>query len=294
MRTRAVKSSRSKAARRPRRWLKRPSPRALKLAGALAGVAMSAGAVVYLAHAGLPAPAQAALNGLQGHLLSASAHLGLSVQEVYVDGRVETPAPDVLHVLDVSRGAPILAFDPADAKAELEKLPWVKNASVERRLPNMVYVHLTERQPLALWQRHGELAVVDRDGVEIRGADVRRFAALPVIVGDDAPPHAASLLDLLAAEPALNQHVTAAIRVGDRRWNVRLDLGQGRAIDVLLPEENPGTAWARLAELARADGLLEHNITAVDLRLPNRLVVRVVQANSPAPHQGGKSAKKST
>lgn len=286
------KTPKPKPARRPRRWLKLPPPRVQKLAAVLAGLGVLVGTTAYFAEAGLPRPARAALDAAETQGLAASAALGLSVQQVLVDGRAETPAADVLHVLDVSRNAPILAFDPTEAKAELEKLPWVKSASVERRLPNIVYVRLTEREPLALWQRHGQLTLIDRDGVGIPGADLSRFASLPVVVGDGAPKHAAALFALLATEPELAHRVTAAVRVGERRWNLRLDLGNDRTIDALLPEENPGAAWARLADLDHQQHLFDHNITAVDLRFPDRLVVRV--PTPPAPAHAEKHGKKST
>ncbi len=290
----SMKKTKTKSARRPRRWLKLPSTRAQKLAAVLAGVGALAGGVAYLAEAGLPPRARIAVDALENDALVASARLGLSVQQVLVDGRVETPAADVLHVLDVSRNAPILAFRPADAKAELEKLPWVKTASVERRLPNVVYVRLVEREPLALWQRRGQLTLIDREGVEISGADLSRFATLPVVVGDGAPKHAADLFALLATDPDLARRVAAAVRVGDRRWNLRLDLGDGRTVDALLPEENPGAAWARLSELDHSKGLFDHDIVAVDLRFPDRLIVRVVRATPPTSARPDKHAKKST
>lgn len=286
--------TKTKPARRPKRWLKLPSPRVRKLAGVAAGAVVLAAGGAYVAKAGLPSAARAALAAAQHDALMASAGLGLSVQQVLVDGRVETPAADVLHVLEVSRNAPILAFDPADAKAQLEKLPWVKTASVERRLPNIVYVRLVERQPLALWQRNGQLSLIDRDGTVIQGADIQRFASLPIVVGDGAPQHAADLFQLLAKEPDLARRITAAVRVSDRRWNLRLDLGGGRLIDALLPEVNPAAAWERLADLDHKQGLFDHNIIAVDLRFPDRLIVRVVQPTPPTAARSEKRGKKST
>jgi cell division protein FtsQ len=61
------------------------------------------------------------------------------------------------------------------------------------------------------------------------------------------------------------------VRVGGRRWNLHLDSG----IDVALPEQDPESAWHRLAAADRSDKLLARNIEAVDLRLPDRLVVRL-------------------
>lgn len=288
--------SRPKTARRPRRWLRwRPSPRQLRIGLWFTAMTLVAAPAVYVAQRGLPAPLSDAALNAHRQAIAATARAGLTVQEIFVEGRGETRPAEVLAVLDLKRGTPILTFDPAEAKAELEKLPWIKSADVERRLPDTVYVRLIERRPLALWQRHGRLALIDQDGDEIVGAAVARFAALPVVVGEDAPPHAATLLALLATEADLQSRVLAAIRVSGRRWNLQLDLGESRVIEVQLPEINPASAWAKLAEAVREGSLLEKNVTAVDLRLPDRLVVRVIREAPPAPPpKRGKSDKKST
>jgi cell division protein FtsQ len=65
-------------------------------------------------------------------------------------------------------------------------------------------------------------------------------------------------------------HVRAAVRVGGRRWNLRLAGG----IDVQLPEQDPSSAWLRLAQYQRSHSVLSRDVTVVDLRLPDRLIVR--------------------
>jgi cell division protein FtsQ len=287
---------RSKTARRPRRWLRwRPSPRQVRIGLCLTAVALVAAPALYVVQRGMPTPLSDAALHAHRQAIAATARAGLTVKEIFVEGRGETRPAEVLAVLDLKRGTPILTFDPAEAKAELENLPWIKSAEVERRLPGTVYVRLIERRPLALWQRHGRLALIDQDGDEIVGADVARFAALPVVVGEDAPPYAATLLALLATEADLQSRVLAAVRVSGRRWNLQLDLGESRTIEVQLPEINPASAWAKLAEAVREGSLFEKNVTAVDLRLPDRLVVRVIREAPPAPPpKRGKSDKKST
>ena len=199
-----------------------------------------------------------------------SADAGLAVDDVLVEGRHRTDAGAILAALEVERGLPILAFDPHAAKQRLEALPWVAKAAVERRLPSWIYVSLTERQPLALWQLDGKLTVIDSDGTVIPGAKIERFASLPLVVGQDAPAHAADLLALLDSEPNLRPLVTAAFRVSGRRWNLRLEGG----IDVQLPEAGADLAWAKLAEVERQQQVLERDVIVSDLRLPDRLIVR--------------------
>ena len=84
---------------------------------------------------------------------------------------------------------------------------------------------------------------------------------------------------MLAAEPALQARVTAAVRVGGRRWNLRLDSGQ----DVLLPEINPAAAGAPLAELEREQSVLSRDLKVIDMRLPDRLTLKLNPSALPAP-----------
>jgi len=61
------------------------------------------------------------------------------------------------------------------------------------------------------------------------------------------------------------------VLVGGRRWNLHLDNG----IDVRLPEENGAAAWSSLARIEREHKVLEKDLVSVDLRDPDRLVVRL-------------------
>ncbi|MBV9964523.1 MAG: FtsQ-type POTRA domain-containing protein [Alphaproteobacteria bacterium] len=220
---------------------------------------------------------QLLLSRATNRLVAASAALGLVVTNIEVEGRETTDALTVVAALSAARGTPILAISPSRAKQQLEALPWVRSAIIERRLPGTLFVRLTERHPLALWQHEGIQQLIDRDGTVIPVEDLGRFAKLPIVVGDDAAIHAAALIDVLASEPELGARVTAAIRIGERRWNLRID----DAVDVLLPEEKPDLAWHQLAELERSSNLLKRDVQTVDLRLPDRLVLRVTGAPAP-------------
>ena len=203
-------------------------------------------------------------------LVVGAAKIGFSVGEILVVGRTETPQADLLAVLALERGSPMFAFDASAARRRVEALPWVLRASVTRMLPATVVLKIEERQPLALWQHEGRFALIDREGRVILREGLERFGHLPLVVGEDAPPHAAAILATLASEPQLMNRVTALVRIGGRRWNVRVD----GAIDVRLPEDDPAAAWKRLAEYERTQSVLGRDVKILDLRLPDRLIVR--------------------
>jgi cell division protein FtsQ len=236
-------------------------------------------------------PAGTSLQDLASAALSTTGELGLVVDNIEVEGRTTTDTATILAALGAHAGTPILAVSPTRAKEQLEALPWVRSASIERRLPGTLHVRLVERKPLAVWQHDGKQELIDRDGTVIPVTDLSRFAKLPTVVGGDEARHgAASLIELLASEPDLAARVTAIVLVGDRRWNVRVD----NAIDVLLPEDDAAGAWSKLARLERTNQVLQRDVQTVDMRLSDRLVMRVSDpAKDPSPakktHPGGKS-----
>jgi cell division protein FtsQ len=255
----------------------------LALAAGLAGGAVLSG--VLPARGLNPGQGQAQSHGFVGSALTLSGKLGLVVTDIEVTGRATTDRETILAALDAHYGTPILGVSPTRAKAQLEALPWVRSAAIERRLPGTIYVRLVERQPLAVWQHDGKQELIDRDGTVIPVNDLSRFAKYPTVVGDDQARHgAAQLLDLLANEPSLASRVTALIMVGDRRWNARID----NAIDVMLPEDDIAGAWSKLAQLEKTNRILQRDVEAIDLRLPDRLVLRVNDAAPPKDAPGGK------
>jgi cell division protein FtsQ len=196
--------------------------------------------------------------------------LGLTIQDILVEGRVRADRERVMAAIGVDRGDSLLRFDAAGARSKLEQLPWVETAIVERRLPDVIYVKLVEHKPLALWQNEGKFALVSPKGAVILPEATSQFARLPIVIGKDAPMHAESLLLMLATEPALATRVQAATRLGDRRWNLLMDNG----VEIRLPEEEAELAWARVAAADRERKLLARDVQMIDLRMPDRMIIR--------------------
>lgn len=188
--------------------------------------------------------------------------------------------------LDIGRGDPILGFSPQAARERLETLPWIERAHVERRLPETIHVRIKEREAFAIWQNRGRFAVIDRAGNVVTTDQLGAFVGLPLVVGAGAQEHAAALHDLLLAHDAILQRTQALVRIGERRWNLRLHSGT----DVLLPEGHEAPALNRLAELHARHALLDRPLVAIDMRLPDRLVLRPPPAPPPTPQQQRRSA----
>ena len=246
---------------RRQRWLIRPA------AWTALGLAVVAGGVLTVRTV-QPGSALARMREAIG------ASTDLRVAEVVIEGRSNTPEAQLRTALNVKPGDLLLGFSLEAARARIEALTWVQSASVERRMPGTVVVNLTERRPFAVWQRDNRFVLIDRAGQVVAEQDPVKdqaaFGVLPLVVGVGAPDHAAELLDALAQYPLLKQRVVAAVRVGERRWNLRLNTGA----DVMLPEGHIAVAMGRLMEFQQAQGVLDRPLSVLDLRLPDRFTLR--------------------
>lgn len=267
-------NARAKEPERPspvRLWLRRRRKLLRPAAYGLAGLA-GAGALVMLVLALDPGSRLRFL--VENAAVLARDAAGFAVQEVEVVGRQNTPKELLYSALGVSRGDPILAFSPEAAKERLETIAWVQEAAVERHLPDRIVIRLKERAPFAIWQNQGRFAIIDKDGREVASDRLDAFGPLPLVVGAGGNIAAAALIDVLHDAPDLLARTQALVRISERRWNLKLYNGA----DVMLPEGHEAAAIARLSELHRQNALLDRPLAAIDLRLPDKLVLRPIPA----------------
>jgi len=254
---------RSKAARkRLQAWLRR----AYMGLGAVAAVALVMAGISEYRSSGVSKTIGQAIDGAYG----ATARAGFAVRTLSLEGRSRTPLSAVKEALAIRPGTPILAVSLEELRARLETLPTVRTADVQRVLPDTLSVHINERQPVALWQSQGRLHLIDDSGAVMDDLALEDFPHLPLLVGSGAPSHVNEVLALLAASPEMKERVMAFMRVGDRRWDIRLEDGP----DVKLPQDNAVATWARFTTQPALHGMLSEPLRTIDLRLPGRIVLR--------------------
>lgn len=200
-----------------------------------------------------------------------SADAGLAIRTVVIVGREKTPEPLLAAAIGAVPGRPILAYSISEARARIEGIAWVRSAIVERVLPDTIRVVLNERRPFAVWQNQGKFTLIDQAGNTVTDSDIFTFAdKLPLVVGVGAPLAAGDLMKSFNGFPVLSGRLVAAVRVGERRWDLCMTSGA----NVLLPEGAEPAALAKLAELQTSKALLDRPLQEIDLRLPDRLRLR--------------------
>ncbi len=191
--------------------------------------------------------------------------------DVTVEGRDYVERSDILAALNVSRGDSLLGIDLQASRKRLEAIDWVEWATVERRLPDTLYVTLKERRAVAIWQNGSEYTLIDANGRTVRASRMPPGAeTLLLLGGPGAPDHVGDLLLLLTYEPTVARQLRSAVWVGQRRWNLILNNG----VEIWLPEEDAVAALQHLAKLDGQHKLLSREFGVVDLRLPDKLYLR--------------------
>ncbi|AOG08844.1 cell division protein FtsQ/DivIB [Agrobacterium sp. RAC06] len=200
-----------------------------------------------------------------------TASAGFAVEDVRVSGNQHTSEIDILQLLGLDGSTSLLGLDIAAARQALSELPWVESAEVRKVYPSTVEVVLRERQAYGIWQHGNDLSLIERSGSVIAPLRDNKFASLPLFVGRDAETAAAAIDEEFSRWPAIASRVKAFVRVGGRRWDVHLENG----IVVRLPEENVPGALALLNRFDVEQQVLSRDIAVVDLRLPDRVAVRL-------------------
>ncbi len=211
-----------------------------------------------------------------GFVDSAIADAGFGISSIHLSGNLRTPPAAILAALSFEPGQSIFSADIQSARARLLALDWVADAEVRRQYPDSIAVSIVEKLPFALWQADDGLFVIERSGRVIARARASDYPNLPFFLGDSAPASGAELADAIAQHRAVAARVKAMQRVSERRWNLLLDDG----VVVKLPETNWAKQLDALEFLIVDKGILERDITEIDLRSPDNFFFRLRNGDS--------------
>ncbi|MES2215283.1 MAG: FtsQ-type POTRA domain-containing protein [Pseudomonadota bacterium] len=188
---------------------------------------------------------------------------GIVLENVLVAGQNNLSTSDIVSYLNADVGTPLLSINIDDIRKALEENDWVKEVVIERRLPSTIYINISEREPIAIWQHNKKLNLVDADAHVIKTENIEKFSKLLHVVGSDAHLHAGNLNHELRADPELAKKIVSAVRYGERRWNIILE----QDITVKMPSDQDfAGAFAYLSKLYKAGKLFDHQYKTIDLR----------------------------
>lgn len=213
---------------------------------------------------------------------------GFRITSLSIGGRKQLSQEEVLAIGGVNGRSSLLFLNAADVRDKLKASPWIADATVLKLYPGRLSIEIKERKAFALWQQGGRMSVIAEDGAVLEPFVASRFTNLPLVVGKGADVQARDFLALLAQYPQIKPDVKAVIYVGERRWNLRMNSG----LDIRLPEHGVANALTTLTKLDKEEKLLSRDITAIDMRLPDRLTVRLSEEAGKARDELFKKSKR--
>ncbi|MFT5744224.1 MAG: cell division protein FtsQ [Paracoccaceae bacterium] len=194
------------------------------------------------------------------------------VQMMAVDGADEALSRDIRDVLPVE--FPVSSFDLnlEEMRQTVEALNAVGDATLRVRPGGILQVDIVQRVPVAVWRQSDGLRLIDADGHIVAPLHYRGDRAdLPLVAGDGAREDLAEGLALYHAAGPLAPRMRGVVRMGERRWDIVLDRDQR----ILLPTDDPVSAFERVVALAQAQDMLERDVVIVDMRNADRPTIRL-------------------
>lgn len=212
--------------------------------------------------------------GLTQEFYAFTTKIGFTLDDIIIEGREKTSRQDILNILNLRRGDNIFNIDIHALKQKIETLPWVKTATIKRSYyPNILLISIVEREVASIWQINERFHPIDTEG-NVISADFKPTRPILLIVGEGAPENINELLDIIKKDNDLYQRVKVANYISGRRWNLILD-DIKTGITIKLPEENVEAAWKKLIKLDKTKGILKRKLTNIDLRLEDKVIVKI-------------------
>ena len=200
---------------------------------------------------------------------------GFRIASLALTGEHHVSREEILATAGVTGTTSLLFLDVDAARERLKTNPWIADATVLKLYPDRAAdQHQGARGLRALAEGRPGLGHRRR---RHRARALRRPAPDRACRSWSASGRAARRKDFLALlerYPDIREQVRASILVGERRWNLRLRTASTCACR----KTTSSTALETLVALDRDKKLLSRDIVAVDLRLPDRVTVRLSDA----------------
>src|SRR5579871_2352741 len=217
--------------------------------------------------------AAAILDSLHDTADGLAQRVGFQSEDISIEGASRLSRADVLHIAGITESSTLFLIDADVTRTRLRRNSWIADASVAKLYPDRLEIVIVEKKPFAVWQSHGNFFVIAKDGTVIDQVTRERVrdSGMPFVVGEGAESRAQDFFAMLERFPAVREETAAAVLIAERRWNLRLKNGT----DVRLPEEDADVALMRLAALYRDKHILSRDVSVIDMRLSDRVVVRL-------------------
>ena len=191
----------------------------------------------------------------------------IKLKNIKILGIENTKASEVVTIVTGLRETSLASIDLKKISAEINKIDWVKKSELRKVYPSTLEVRIFEHNPIAIWFNQGNKILVDDEAQILTELNPGNFKNLKVIAGPDARKEIPAIISMIKNYPDFEKKIKSLLRVGDRRWTIRLHNG----ITIHLPEKNVDRAIEEIEDLDDRYALLSRYIEIIDMRLQDRI-----------------------
>jgi cell division protein FtsQ len=184
-------------------------------------------------------------------------------QEVTISGNSRLTTEQISAVAAVPIGNSLMSINPEVITEQLQALPEIKAATVERGWPHAILITVTERTPIAVAATASGYNLIDSDGINA-GVVAAPPAGLLVIAAEPDSPAMTNAIQALAAIPAEWAITGLSAPTQD---SVVATLGNGVVITF-----GSGERAADKVEVAKA--LMEKGYTVINVSAPDAPTIK--------------------
>ena len=162
----------------------------------------------------------------------------VKADQIDVGGNHIVAREEVLKIFVHDRNKSVMSIPLDKRRAQIQELPWVEEASVQRILPNHVRIAITERTPIAFFRNGTELVLIDAHGVLLDRPEGENFH-FPIVTGlSENMPREEREKRMQTYQEFLKD--IDLVRPGSSERLSELDLGNPRDLQAVLTGLAPG------------------------------------------------------
>lgn len=208
----------------------------------------------------------------------------LEIREVEVEGIHHVTKPEVSGLLALKPGMGLHQVSTAFLAERVKTHAWIKEATVERRLPHLLHVSVVERTPAVIIRTGADHWLSDEDGYLLAKLGRQDDQTLPLLSGLESK-------SLLRGEARIHKAVQSGLGLAKLIANTidgRIEVDLANPVNIVASvngvrfqfgDDPLVDQWARFQKVkpsfktASIDGR-KHEVSEIDLRYENRVIVR--------------------
>ena len=188
---------------------------------------------------------------------------GFRIENIIIAGTNNLPKDYINNIIKIYNDVNIFKINLSIIHNKIIRNSWVKEAYIERVLPNTLKIKILEKKPIAIWQNKKTNKLVTANGEVIYHGNVNIFKNdFPIIKGNKSKENIYSILRVLKANKSLFKNIWSLTFINQRRWDLHFNQG----LVVRLPAQNVKKAWNKIIKLQQNYNILNLRLTEIDLR----------------------------